>query len=44
MKKILMTRLSICSLGVSSNEMIDTPMLLVVVSLSFFGQVPVKEG
>ena len=32
MKKILMTRLSICSLGVSCNEMIDTPMLLVVMS------------
>ena len=31
MKKILMTRLSVCSLGVSCNEMIDTPMLLVVV-------------
>ena len=30
MKKILMTRLSVCSLGVSYNEMIDTPMLLVV--------------
>ena len=30
MKKILMTRLSVCSLGVSCNEMIDdTPMLLV---------------
>ena len=28
-----MTRLSVCSLGVSCNEMIDTPMLLVVVSL-----------
>ena len=25
MKKILMTRLSVCSLGVSCNEMIDTP-------------------
>ena len=25
-----MTRLSVCSLGVSCNEMIDTPMLLVV--------------
>ena len=31
MKKIMMTRLSVCSLGVSCNEMIDTPMLLVVV-------------
>ena len=31
MKKILMTRLSVCSLGVSCNDMIDTPMLLVVV-------------
>ena len=30
MKKILMTRLSVCSLGVSCNEMIDTLMLLVV--------------
>ena len=30
MKKIMMTRLSVCSLGVSCNEMIDTPMLLVV--------------
>ena len=28
MKNILMTRLSVCSLGVSCNEMIDTPMLL----------------
>ena len=26
-----MTRLSVCSLGVSCNEMSDTPMLLVVV-------------
>ena len=31
MKKILMTSLSVCSLGVSCNEMSDTPMLLVVV-------------
>ena len=31
MEKILMTRFSVCSLGVSFNEMIDTPMLLVVV-------------
>ena len=30
MKKILMKRLSVCSLGVSCNGMIDTPMLLVV--------------
>ena len=30
MKKILMTRLSVCSLGVSCDEMIDTPILLVV--------------
>ena len=30
MKKIMMTCLSVCSLGVSCNEMIDTPMLLVV--------------
>ena len=30
MKKIMMTRLSVCSLGVSCNEMIGTPMLLVV--------------
>ena len=29
--KFLMTRLSVCSLGVSCNEMIDTPMLLVVI-------------
>ena len=33
MKKILMTRLSVCSLGVSCNEMIDTPMLLVVLCM-----------
>ena len=32
MKKILMTSLSVCSLGVSCNEMSDTPMLLVVPS------------
>ena len=31
MKNILMTILSVCSLGVSCNEMIDTPMLLVVI-------------
>ena len=31
MKKIMMTRLSVCSLGVSCNEIIDTPMLLVVI-------------
>ena len=30
MKNILMTCLSVCSLGVSCNEMIDAPMLLVV--------------
>ena len=30
MKKILITRLRVCSLGVSCNEMIDTPILLVV--------------
>ena len=35
MKKIMMTRLSVCSLGVSCNEMIDTPMLLVVVKPHF---------
>ena len=29
--KFIMTRLSVCSLGVTCNEMIDTPMLLVVV-------------
>ena len=29
--KFLMTRLSVCGLGVSCNEMNDTPMLLVVV-------------
>ena len=34
MKKIMMTRLSVCSLGVSCNEMIDTPMLLVVSSVT----------
>ena len=34
MKKILMTSLSVCSLGVSCNEMSDTPMLLVVPSVS----------
>ena len=28
--KFIMTRLSVCSHGVSCNEMIDTPMLLVV--------------
>ena len=28
--KFLMTRLSVCGLGVSCNEMNDTPMLLVV--------------
>ena len=33
MKKIMMTRLSVCSLGVSCNEMIDTLMLLVVLVL-----------
>ena len=33
MKKIMMTRLSVCSLGVSCNEMIDTPMLLVVLDV-----------
>ena len=33
MKKNLMTGLSVCSLGVSCNEMIDTPMLLVVVHM-----------
>ena len=27
----MMTRLSVCSLGVSCNDMFDTPMLLVVV-------------
>ena len=36
MKKIMMTRLSVCSLGVACNEMIDTPMLLVVVVLCRF--------
>ena len=30
MKKMLMTSLSVCSLGVSCNEMSDTLMLLVV--------------
>ena len=33
MKKILMTSLSVYSLGVSCNEMSDTPMLLAVVTL-----------
>ena len=33
MKKILMTRLSVCSLG---NEMIDTPMLLVVILVHIY--------
>ena len=37
MKKIMMTRLSVCSLGVSCNEMIDTPMLLVVLFCSCHG-------
>ena len=31
--KFLMTRLSVCGLGVSCNEMSDTPMLLVVVRM-----------
>ena len=31
-----MTRLSVCSLGVSCNEMIDTPMLLVKKLCIFF--------
>ena len=31
-----MTRLSVCGLGVSCNEMIDTPMLLVVQCLSIY--------
>ena len=39
MKKILMTRLSVCSLGVSCNEMIDTPMLLVVKNDLLFSDV-----
>ena len=40
MKKIMMTRLSVCSLGVSCNEMIDTPMLLVVLFfISYFSNV-----
>ena len=30
MIKFLMARLSVCGLGVSCNEMSDTPMLLVV--------------
>ena len=34
--KFLMTRLSVCSLGVSCNEMIDTQMLLVVREHSIF--------
>ena len=32
--KFLMTRLSVCGLGVSCKEMSDTPMLLVVVTHS----------
>ena len=32
--KFLMTRLSVCGLGVSCNEMNDTPMLLVVLCRS----------
>ena len=32
--KFLMTRLSVCGLGVSCNEMSDTPMLLVVQNYS----------
>ena len=39
--KFLMTRLSVCSLGVSCNEMIDTPMLLVV---TFTGTNLTKSG
>ena len=35
MKKIMMTRLSVCSLGVSCNDMIDTPMLLIVILNTF---------
>ena len=34
--KFLMTRLSVCSIGVSCNEMIDTPMLLVVTSHNMY--------
>ena len=33
--KFLMTRLSVCGLGVWCNEMSDTPMLLVVLSIPF---------
>ena len=36
MKKILMTSLSVCSLGVSCNEISDTPMLLVVMILCYY--------
>ena len=42
MKKIMMTRLSVCSLGVSCNEMIDTPMLLVVLTSTMHIRVGVK--
>ena len=38
MKNILMTCLSVCSLGVSCNEKIDAPMLLVVGRLNDFLQ------
>ena len=40
MKNILMTRLSVCSLGVSCNEMIDTPMLLVVSWMYIVSSIP----
>ena len=33
-----MTRLSVCGLGVSCNEMNDTPMLLVVIFNHFHGK------
>ena len=36
-----MTRLSVCSLGVSCNEMIDTPMLLVVGLTDFHIRFPI---
>ena len=40
--KFLMTRLSVCGLGVSCNEMNDTPMLLVVTQSAYsFNGTPV---
>ena len=42
--KFIMTRLSVCSLGVSCNETIDTPMLLVVVSFCGYKTTNIKHG